>query len=162
MGRKATRYITIAKYAERCGMSKMNLHKMAREGKIPFKVRNGERVVDCTILDPVLMPHNKKANQELKQEQDNINLMEAERRKKVFEAHLKELQYKEKKGELINLAKASKVVFEGGRKCRDAILNIPSRISPELAAETDPFKVEIMLTKELKQALEHLSINLKK
>ena len=150
MAKKKSNWFTITEYAQRCGISYINLHRMAREGKIQFEIRNGKRMVDCEILDPIFMPQTPKEtpkNEKPKDDNTQVNMFEAERRKKAFEANLKELQYKEKKGELINLAKASKVVFEGGRKCRDAILNIPSRISPELAAETDPFKVEIMLTK---------------
>ena len=43
------------------------------------------------------------------------------------------------------------------RKLRNRILQIPMRISAQLAAETDPHIVEDMLNAELSGALEELS-----
>jgi hypothetical protein len=40
---------------------------------------------------------------------------------------------------------------------RDALLQIPARLSPLLAAESDPASVQKMLYTELHQALQHLA-----
>jgi len=160
---KKKKWIKISEYAKQAGMMSVSLHRMAREGKIPYKVIDGERHVDPKILDPVLNPKKGKPKKAKKSAltDENIDILEADRRKKVFEAKLKELQVREREGELISSDKVKKIVYEMVRKSRDSILSIPNRLSPELAAETDPFKVEQMLTKELKQALEHLILDLK-
>ena len=40
---------------------------------------------------------------------------------------------------------------------REALLQIPSRLAPLLAADTDPASVQNLLHAEIHQALEHLS-----
>ena len=47
--------------------------------------------------------------------------------------------------------------FEKARMVRDQFMNIPSRLSPILAAERDAKKVNEMLDKEIRQVLESLS-----
>jgi phage terminase Nu1 subunit (DNA packaging protein) len=73
------------------------------------------------------------------------------------DAELKELELLERKGELISASEVKSAAFESGRRVRDAIGNVPSRISALLAAENDPMKVKELLTNELRQALEGLS-----
>lgn len=102
------------------------------------------------------------SNKELKEEfggkashiLDDADLMEAKTEKERFQAKLLELEFKEKTGELISAEKAKKEAFKLGRLIRDAILNVPSQICNELAAETDPFKVHNKLSYALTKALE--------
>src|SRR6185436_8411066 len=56
-------------------------------------------------------------------------------------------------GRLIEVAQASKEAFESARTIRKAVLNIPSRISAELAAESDPARVYSKLEAALREAL---------
>ena len=86
-----------------------------------------------------------------------ISINEAERRDKVAKAQLSELKLAEAMGELVRIDRVTKDAFECARATRNALLNIPARIGPELAAETDPFKVENLLTKALITALEQLA-----
>lgn len=85
---------------------------------------------------------------------EDADLMEAKTEKERFQAKLLELEFKEKTGELISAEKAKREGFKLGRLIRDAILNVPSQICNELAAETDPFKVHNKLTLALTKALE--------
>jgi len=87
---------------------------------------------------------------------DKISIGEAERREKVFKSKMAELKFHEAKNLLIPKEKVQKSAFNLARKVRDAMLNIPNRISHEVAAEVDPFKVEQILLKEINQALESL------
>lgn len=59
--------------------------------------------------------------------------------------------------ELIEVAVVRQRTFEIGRNVRDALLNVPDRLSGPLAAETDQSKVHALLVKELHQALEALA-----
>ena len=86
-----------------------------------------------------------------------ITINEAERRDKVAKAKLNELKLAEAMGELVRIDRVTKDAFECARATRNALLNIPARIGPELAAETDPFKVENLLTNALIKALEQLA-----
>ena len=81
---------------------------------------------------------------------------ELERGRKA-RADLLEIQVREKKSELVSLEDVNRELFAKGRQCRDMILSIPSRISPELVVETDQHRIEMVLRDELTLALEELS-----
>ena len=75
----------------------------------------------------------------------------------AYEAATAELNYRARVGELVERAKEESRAKALGLEVRDAILGIPDRIAPLLAAESDPFRVHVMLMDELIIALERLS-----
>lgn len=77
--------------------------------------------------------------------------------REAYVARIKQLEYEEMAGKLIPVAEVEKRIFEVTRITRDSILNIPNRLSAELASEMDPHKVFVLLTRELNQALEELA-----
>lgn len=84
---------------------------------------------------------------------------EAQARERHFKAKLAELEYEERIGKLVEKEKVEAESFRLGRIVRDSILNIPSRLAGILAAEGDQRKVHDLLEKELRQALESLSVD---
>lgn len=70
---------------------------------------------------------------------------------------LSELEYKERSGTLVPAEAVRVAAFDKARQVRDSLLNIPSRLSPILAAETNAKKVNEILTQEIRQCLEVLS-----
>jgi hypothetical protein len=60
-------------------------------------------------------------------------------------------------GKLVSRADVEKKVFDMNRQSRDALLNIPARVSGILAAQTDQAEVFRILTEEIQQSLEALS-----
>lgn len=86
-----------------------------------------------------------------------VPLAEANKLRANYEAALKKLELEEKQGDLIPKVTVEKEAFEMARRVRDALLNIPNRISAELATITDQHMVSLKLTEEITQALEELS-----
>lgn len=76
---------------------------------------------------------------------------------KTFKAKLAELDYLKRAGELVERVDVEREVFDLSRKVRNNILNIPAKIMDKLAALTDPYEVEKLLTEELHQALEGIA-----
>lgn len=74
-----------------------------------------------------------------------------------YQARLAKLDYESKAGKLVDATKVKLEAFQAARIARDAILNIPNKISHELAAETDPAKIHARLTEVLHQSLEELA-----
>lgn len=74
----------------------------------------------------------------------------------TMKAELAELDLKKKKGQLVDRGKVEKEAFALAKKVREAIMNVPSRLSAQLAAMKDRSEVESMLEKELRTALEEL------
>ena len=76
-------------------------------------------------------------------------------------ARIAKLLFEEKIGKLVDADSVKLKSFETARTIRDYILNIPNRISSELASENDPVKIHALLTKELTDSLNELSRLLK-
>ncbi|MEO5348004.1 MAG: hypothetical protein H7834_16755 [Magnetococcus sp. YQC-9] len=72
-------------------------------------------------------------------------------------AEITRLDLEERQGKLLRADDVEREAFELGRRVRDRLLNIPSRVSPTIAAETDFKVIERLLTQELRTALEELS-----
>lgn len=62
-------------------------------------------------------------------------LAEAIRIKENFNALLKQLEYEQKSGSLIDLAIARTVLFDAARAARDSWMNWPMRVGPKIAAD---------------------------
>lgn len=77
--------------------------------------------------------------------------------REAYEARLVKLEYETKIGNLISAEEVKHKYYQILRTTRDAILNIPDRISSLIAAENDTSKVHLILTQELRLALEELS-----
>lgn len=65
----------------------------------------------------------------------SLDYAEALRRKENYLALLRQLEYEQKSGVLVELEVAEKILFEQARAQRDAWLNWPTRVGPLLAAE---------------------------
>ena len=88
---------------------------------------------------------------------DQVPMHEAERREKVYKAKLAEIKFLEQSQKLIEVEAVRLAWFELARKVRDELSQIPSRMAPELAAETTPGKLERKLATEINKTLEKLS-----
>ena len=73
-----------------------------------------------------------------------------------FKAKQMELEYRKSIGELVEVSKVEKEAFRIGRVVRDSLMNVPARVSGQLAAESNQFKIHQILEKEIRQALEGL------
>jgi len=58
-----------------------------------------------------------------------------------------------REGRVVDVRAAKREAFESSRIIREILLNLPTRIAAELAAETDPAKVFARLDDEIRQAL---------
>jgi len=72
-------------------------------------------------------------------------------------AALKKIELKEKQGEYLLKSDVEKDAFDMARIIRDAVLNIPDRISAELASIKDIHVISEKLTSELTTCLEELT-----
>ena len=82
---------------------------------------------------------------------------EARTRLRIAEADLLELKLAEERGEVIRVDAVKSALSVAMATAREALLQIPSRLAPLLAADTDPASVQNLLYGEIHQALEHLS-----
>jgi phage terminase Nu1 subunit (DNA packaging protein) len=64
-----------------------------------------------------------------------------------------ELNRREREGELLERCQVEEAAFTCGRNIRDALMNIPARVSTLFAAETDPRVIHQALEDEFRKAL---------
>jgi hypothetical protein len=76
--------------------------------------------------------------------------------KEAYLARLAKLEFEERSGQLVRADDVKNEAFKSARVVRDSILNVPDRIAAQLAAETEPGAIHIILTEELRKALEGL------
>lgn len=88
----------------------------------------------------------------------NATFTKAKTATQVYDAKLRELEYRQKSGALIDVSEAKRMAFTAFRMLRDSILNVPSRIKDQCAAEVDAFKVEQIIEKELTDTLNNFDI----
>lgn len=82
----------------------------------------------------------------------------ASRAKKIkFEAKIKELEYKQKTGELVAKDEVYRELFSKGKAVREAILSVPDRIIDDLMASRSRAEAHSVLLKELNRSLEGLT-----
>jgi hypothetical protein len=65
----------------------------------------------------------------------NLTFVQARTAHEIAKAHLARLRLQERRGELVDRAKAAALVFRLGREERDAWLNWPARVAALMAAE---------------------------
>lgn len=85
------------------------------------------------------------------------NLDQARLRDKIAEANMREMAESEMRGELIRVTAVKATLATIFATTRDALLQIPARLAPTLAADVDPASVQNALHAEIHQALHHLA-----
>lgn len=74
-----------------------------------------------------------------------------------FRAELARLDLEVKEDQLVEVARVQREAFTSARAVRDALGNIPDRVSNQLAAESDSVVIHQILTEEIRKALETLT-----
>jgi hypothetical protein len=87
----------------------------------------------------------------------SLSYANARAAREIYEAKLKKIEWEEKLGTLVNRRAVEVAAFNRFRVLRDAVLNVPTRMAAQLAAETDAATVHEMLETELRITLEEFS-----
>lgn len=82
---------------------------------------------------------------------------DARTRREIAEANLAEMKESEQRGELIRVEAVKSALAHAYSSTRDALLQIPARMAPLLAADAEPASVQNSLYSEIHQALQHLA-----
>lgn len=166
-------YISLRAFAEIVGVSNTAISKAIESGRLVKSVKfgpNGEKLG----IDPVAgqeeweLSNPARASKKTAAENgpdkplpSGPSFAQARAVRETYQARIAKIIYEEKIGKLVDASAVKLKAFETARTVRDFILNIPNRISAELAAETDPVKIHALLTKELNESLDELARFLK-
>jgi hypothetical protein len=119
-------------------------------------VNEGQRAMHRGTITPPPLPQGDSYRSNTT-DSKNATYMQAKTAREVYEAKNAQLEYEERTGKLIKLDAVRSAWAAKITGARDALLQIPSRIAPVLAAESDIVVVTAMLEGELRQALAELS-----
>lgn len=86
-----------------------------------------------------------------------LDFITARTENEKYKAALNKLKWQTATKHLVRRGEVERAAFNVGRAVRDAVLNVPPRVAAILAGETDQFRVEKILSDELKKALDELS-----
>lgn len=164
-------------YAEHRGVSGVAVHKWISEGKLgqlgeAVQKSGRQYLIDSEKADMFLELNQKVTMQqpglplpdpagpadggpgkkENKSRYNAARTLDAE-----YAALLRKHEYQIETGVYVLAAEVQLAAYNLARTTRDAVLNVPDRVAPILAAEMDPRKVAELLTTELQQALEELT-----
>jgi len=89
--------------------------------------------------------------------QEMASYHDARAMREAYDARMSKLEYQKELGKLVPVEDVQKQAAQVAKTVRDALLSIPARIAAEVANEIDVWKVEIMLDKEIRGALEELT-----
>jgi len=164
--------MSLTQFADFVGVSRNKVYAAAANGKFTYKQAGRKRVVDAIKAkaeweenknptearkNPGGLKTKNSAQSEGPKKYMGMTLADAERQEKYYRAELQKQKFLEQSGKLIEADKVRKTAFELARKTRDAVMSVPSRTAHELAALTDPHKLEIRLSDELAKALEAIT-----
>lgn len=86
-----------------------------------------------------------------------LEIAEARAKKESYLAHLAEIEYKQKRGQLISEQAVFQVIETAASAFREQLLSIPGRYASIFAAENNAKTIEHVLENELRKALEQVT-----
>ena len=158
--------MTMAEYARHRGCSRVAVGKAVKAGRISLV--NGK--IDPAVAD-IQWEKNSRARAgthtsaqlplvvvAAADEPPKVDdYMTNRNRREAAEAERAELSLAEDKGQLIRVDAVKAALAGVFSSVRDALLQIPARLGPQLAAESDAAKAQSMLHAEIHQALQQLA-----
>ncbi|MGH6625157.1 MAG: hypothetical protein ACRECD_01195 [Burkholderiaceae bacterium] len=167
----AIRKLTESGLARELGVSRQAVHDLVKRG-ILTKDKDGlidvemakialmNRVRPSSKTSAALQPDTAPATPQAAEPQDGTEATSyhvAKTLREAAEAQIARLKLAEMQGELIRVAAVKSTLATVFATTRDALLQIPARLAPLLAADTDPASVQNTLHAEIHQALHHLA-----
>ena len=145
--------LSLRKFAALLGVRENAVRKAIARGRLERSVGRW-RGQPC-IVDEALAREEWRANAAKTPKGDSsVTMAEANRRVALERARGMRIVNNQKRGRLIAADLAARIAFEASRVIRDALLNLPARLAPECAAETDAAKIHERLDVEIRLALE--------
>ncbi len=163
--------LSIAAYARHRGVSHVAVLKAIKSGRIE---KETDGTIDATKADAAWSRNTNKAQQRPPRSETPVTIKasapaethlsppivnsgpsyaQSRAVKEAYHARLAKLSYEEKSGSLIKIDAVKVSWFNILRVMRDRVLNLPDRLAPVLAAETDPKKVRDLLEEDLRLIL---------
>lgn len=171
--------MSFAEYARHRGVSKASVTYAVKDGRISIIPKDGKRFIDSEIADKEWYnntKHEHRPDSPTKQQETiapspapaespasgeeeskrlpSSNSFQANRAvREHYNARLSKLAYEQRSGRLVDASQVQDEAFKIARMVRDSMMSIADRISAELAAETNQFRIHAKLNEEIRKSL---------
>ena len=150
--------VTRKQYAQHRKVSIQRINKLYTDGRLVMVGRMVNLNASDMALDAVTeLRGGDRSNECVMREK--INYIEQKTNELYWGNELKRLSVTKRAGELVEVRKVQQEAVNQARLLRNALLNIPDRLSDILAAESDPRAVHAILLDEIRAVLNMLARN---
>ncbi len=167
--------ITQAEYARRRGCTEGAVRRAVRDGRISLingkidpvaadaqwarntRVRAGSRATDDVNLSGSGGTGGTAAGDDDDEEDSATGYWKSRARRERAEAELAELKLAELQGQLVRADDWAAALAKRAAAFREGLLQIPARLSAQLAAESDQARIHALLEDELRQVMSQLT-----
>jgi hypothetical protein len=152
-------YIKVAEAARNLGITRQVLSRQvkagqvrSRGGKVRLSEVRADRAAHVAPRPGAGSADEDETNGELT---DTVTTAEAKRHKEIELARLRRLDRQSREGELVLASVVHDAVFRCAREDRDALMNLPARIAPLIAAElgVDAGRLLVALERHVREFL---------
>ena len=164
-----------SEYAKHRGCTPAAVLKAIRTKRITTVERDGETLIDPEVADiqwaknsRARLPHRPPeqapttATAPLSPPEAQLYDIQAARAKREHhEANLADLRERKAAGSLLERSKVEKAILDAAARLRSSLEQIPSKLAPQLAAETDQTAVRALLGGALAESLANLADGLR-
>jgi phage terminase Nu1 subunit (DNA packaging protein) len=151
--RGAGRIVGRTELAEIFGVSLTTVDHWTRAGAPHDSSGSGPKFNTAEVVDWRVAQAVEKATEAAPADQ---TLDEARRRKTQAEAELAEIELAEKRGQVVQIGEAAKLVAEEYTAVRSRLLAIPNKLAPQIAVESDRAACHALLSGVINEALNEL------
>lgn len=172
MSEPEDRFLGINAYAEHRNVHMKTVQKAIAKGKISYEYKSGRKMIDWKKADKEWEQNHVKewAGADVygtnsdgefpkdgppKEVHPNIRVQESYI--KAYRARLAKLELDQKLGNVIDRSQVYNEVQQTMRVVREALLQIPMRVAPDVTSMVDPTDIENKLYEEIERVLNELS-----
>ena len=151
--------ISLREFARRMELAPSAAHAALRRGRIPHEKDGRDYSIPWPEAKRVFeetRDDSKDRRPGRKPKEQSYDLFQARAKKETYLARIRELEFLEKMGDLVDAREVENHLFRTSRQIRDAMLGIPDRLAAVLASETDAAKCHELILSEIERVLEDL------
>ena len=154
--------MTIAEFARACALSESTIRTRIKTGKLEATRHGKSWLIDPDLVDEQEVEANNPTgnngdiggNSEVFKQSP---LIKAKTEKEQAVAKMKQMELEQMRKNLVSSRHVELQAFKLSRLVRDSLMRIPQKIAAEVACETDPHLAEVIIEREIREALEALA-----
>lgn len=158
-------YMGVTEYARHRGTTLTEVQEAILNGRISYTLQGTRKIINpkkadvewANTLDPSKSKTFMDENTYTPVNTRAPPFQESRAIREAYAARIAKLDYEQKKGDLINKDLVKRQSIATASIIKNNLRQMPIKVAAALAAETDSHKIEMILNKEVDEALEELS-----